>query len=802
MSAQPISINSQETEEDKPQGLDESLQKELLSLWRRCCAEGLYADRLEVKDVRLAEMYWSGSQYNWWSTTLGQWQSSAQGGISTGNNDELDDMPRFQYVTNIYQSYGLSWIAVLSATPPRIRFFPDDAEDGDDVETAEGYTTLTECIERWNPPSKLLQDAAYFAWTGGLVGAYVRYVSDSDKYGTEEIKDMEMGHSEVEPETLKCQSCGWSAPADYAQPPVPCPKCGQELTGDNIASAQTAPQVQESESEEISKGREVITIVGALNLKRPQWVQSQAEYHYLGYEREVHYSQAKAAYPDVADKIKGGSMASGDEAYRRIARLSLQQGTNSQSQTGDALANLVTVADVWFRKSAFFMVEDVEVRKQLISTFPKGCHVTFAGDVYCKSSSESMDEHWVVKHALPGQGQHRPAVGSSTISLQDRFNTMCNISMETYEYGLPITYRAQDTFDVDANQEQQAEPGSEVPIQLKPDQNIQNRIMTSRTDSVSPDMQKHMMDLMGPMAQFISGAQASSFGAEEGGAGETAAGYKMMREQSLGRMGIVYSNMKQFYADIMTIGCEDLKENCAGKVGVSVKGSTGEFETNAIDVTQLKGTAKAHPEGSENFPVLWEQRRETFMQLVDSPQGQALMTDPDNQALGLEIIGIKGLVLPMAAARTKAIKTIKELSMSPFPIPVEIDPVFDDLAGEFGTVKNWINGSDGQKCKLDNPQGFQNVKDYGTQLKQAMAPPPPPPDKPPSESINFKDLPDDGKVQLAAKVGLQLKPEDFIEQRVDDIAVKSGVSLGKPAPTGNATPGQPTGQSVGQGAAQ
>ena len=39
---------------------------------------------------------------------------------------------------------------------------------------------------------------------------------------------------------------------------------------------------------------------------------------------------------------------------------------------------------------------------------------------------------------------------------------------------------------------------------------------------------------------------------------------------------------------------------------------------------------------------------------------------------------------------------------------------------------------------------------------QAPQQPPPEPPKGPSESINFKDLPPEGKVQLAAKAGIRI----------------------------------------------
>jgi len=51
-----------------------------------------------------------------------------------------------------------------------------------------------------------------------------------------------------------------------------------------------------------------------------------------------------------------------------------------------------------------------------------------------------MDDAVVTTHVMPGRGQHRPGIGTSMLSIQDRVNTFSNIEAETYEYGIPITY--------------------------------------------------------------------------------------------------------------------------------------------------------------------------------------------------------------------------------------------------------------------------------------------------------------------------------------------------------------------------
>jgi len=96
--------------------------------------------------------------------------------------------------------------------------------------------------------------------------------------------------------------------------------------------------------------------------------------------------------------------------------------------------------------------------------------VAFAGDVYCESRSESMDDHWRVLHALPGDGQNRPSVGDSLVQVQERYNVLSNMQAETYEYGIPPIYADPQVLDFDALANQVAEPAAHFPARARPGQ--------------------------------------------------------------------------------------------------------------------------------------------------------------------------------------------------------------------------------------------------------------------------------------------------------------------------------------------
>ncbi len=683
----------------------------------------------------------------------------------------------------------------MAGAPPRIRFFPNDADNESDLETAEARTKLARLIQRWNPPQKLLQDETYHAWTGGFICLWTRYVSDGERYGVDSAELLSQGSVDVG-KSIVCPKCGWTAPAEQAQPPVPCPQCGTPLTEENITEEEPIQVPEDAGQTDIPKGRQIISSFGALNCKRPQHTDHQSNWHYFCIEDELHYSVLRAAYPDKADKIKPGMNFGADDVYERNARLSLAENTKTPTQTAQALANLVTFARVWFRPSAFWMLDDKAQRDELLEIFPRGCLVNFASNTYCESVAQSMDDAIATCHAMPGRGQHRPGIGTSLISPQDRFNTLTNIESETYEYGIPITYRAADTFSSEANKDQRAAPGLEIEVPLAPGENINSRIMQVRADSVSPDMAKHRLDIMGPETQYLSGTFPALTGAAENQP-NTLGQQSMQRDQAMGRMGVFYVNLKQLHADIMTISCRCLEANAKGEIGIPVLGDSGDFESDSVDVTTLEGEAEAYPEGDENFPELWNQQRATMMQIMDTPFGQELAKEPGNSELFGKMTGIADLKIPKLDAWRKQLKEIGELTKIPqgdellagIAPQVEVDS--DDFHDtEAACCQWWMNGETGQKLKRSNPPGWMAVKQHRAQ-HLAQIPKEQPPTKPLSETLTaaLKDLPPEAQAQVMEMWGIHVTPEDFIHQAALEQAKKG--KLPGQEPSNSPMPGQP-----------
>ena len=398
-----------------------------------------------------------------------------------------------------------------------------------------------------NRIGNLIVEEAFNLWTDGKVGAYVRFVVDGQRFGFHPETEIAAREVRLGDDVYVCPDCGAETPAKDADGPrdgsvgpwhampgadawqndahasrsradmqrnkenqtaeqkteangtaspssiaghgMPCPyqcsSCGALLTEEDFVAAETITVPAAETRLRVPTGQEVITIVGGLELKTPPWAGEMHEYPYLQWNMEVHQARLRAAYPHAADKI-GAPVASGMQEYERLARLAQSQG-GALTGGGDSNMNLITFQRTWLRPWAFFALDDKSLRDELLQLFPDGAYVALAGDVYCESRNENMDDHWRVLHALPGDGSSgRPALGDVLISVQERFNTLSNLQMETYEYGIPPIYADSEVLDFDSLHNQSSEPGVHYPARAKPGQSLASGFFQPAPAEVPP----------------------------------------------------------------------------------------------------------------------------------------------------------------------------------------------------------------------------------------------------------------------------------------------------------------------------
>jgi hypothetical protein len=712
--------NNERLEDVKPELVN--ALRELVGQYRQ---EGIVARRSEIRRIRQARLFWQGLQYAWWNPNDMNWHLPYEN--RSGNDRELEEMPRYQFVTNFYQGFGLSFIAVLSQDVPSVRFYPQSAQSLDDIGAARAASDVADLIERNNEVENLLSTIGYFLWTDGKLGAYVRYVADGQRFGFHEEQLLAALEVPLGEDKYVCPKCGKETvaavfrprgldddvaqlspqsahPANQNNPPSEeggysdlnapvvaqhsfahaqdktaplqapnCADCGAELTEAHLRKAERVTVPRVIGTRRVPNGQEVISIAGGLELNTPVWANEMHEYPYLQWQAEVHRAKLKAAYPHAANKIEAAPSQGPDDVYARVSRLSVEQGLPS-IHPGDALMNLITFDRTWLRPWAFYSIEDEAVRNELLAMFPEGCYCGFAGDVYCESRSESMDDHWRVLHALPGDGQNRPSVGDSLVQVQERYNVLSNMQAETYEYGIPPIYADPQVLDFDALANQVAEPAAHFPARARPGQPLAAGFFQPAPAQVPPDMIRHQQDLIGPVAQFLTGLFPAIFGGNMEDV-KTASGYALARDQAMGRLGLVWRRTKQFYADVLLLAVDCFRKNRPEDAEIPLLGPDGVLDARMIRAADLKGNICVHPEADETFPRLKSQQRAVLQQLfsLNDPLIQEALAEPANIGYIKNVLGLTELVVPGEDSRNKQLREIQQLLASA-PIVISMLP--------------------------------------------------------------------------------------------------------------------------------
>ena len=142
----------------------------------------------------------------WWNERDQNWHLPFEQKLT--DNSSLEDLPRYEFVTNIYQAFGLSLVAVLSQDVPRVRFFPSSAQAEEDVAAAKAATEVAQLVERNNRIGNLIVEEAFNLWTDGKVGAYVRFVVDGQRFGFHPETEIGLREVRVGEDVYVCPECG------------------------------------------------------------------------------------------------------------------------------------------------------------------------------------------------------------------------------------------------------------------------------------------------------------------------------------------------------------------------------------------------------------------------------------------------------------------------------------------------------------------------------------------------------------------------------------------------------------------
>lgn len=697
------------------------------------------------------------------------------------------------YETNIYTPYEQIIVSALTRQIPKVRFEPDNPDDDGDITAAEAAEDYRKVFSRNNDLKTLHTDMARYLWTDGRAAVFTRYVKDAQRFGYEEQEESVVPEDESQSPVLP------NTQADG----------GQDNAGISGQPGQTPKQ---------PKGREVVNVYGKLEVKVPMNTSDLSDCHFLQFSKEYDISIAKAMFPDIEKKIQP-SAGPGENELDRIARINCSLALAASYVTGDAMVKDVTVQRCWLRPAAFMDCKLPEIRDSLLAKFPEGCLVVHAGKAFAFARPECMDDHWTLLHAMPGDSQNRAGLGSWLISLQKRVNNWIDLMNDFFIRTVPSRYADSEAFNIDALRSQTNTPGNWVSFTRQPGVPFAELMGTDPAITHQSELPAFIEKFINELSQLLSGGYPALAGGDTEG-NDTASGIAMQRDQALGRLASVWHSIQG-----ATANYHRQAVMCAARCRESdIKESVPGSDALIVELDDLKGNVLCFPEADSNFPESWTERQGRFTALLQeskNPFVQQLLSVPKNMKVAKDAVGLTDFEIPQADSVDKQLGEFEVLMKSgPMPNPklveaeqkipelqaqgippdkmaqltqvmqsipkevstVPIDEQFDIHEVEYQTCVDFINSPKGRKMKNGSDEdkaAIDNIKTHAMEhfavmQKNAKGPA----TKPPSESINFKDLPADGQVQLAGQAGIKLDEQKLLAAKAAELATKSTPQAG------------------------
>lgn len=723
------------------------IQQALLEIARRYEQQCDSLTRGLRKQMLEGEEFWKSNHYPIWDEGAHKyWNPTSFADANPGV-----EAPRYDYVTNLYKTWGTIAIAAVTRKIPKVRAKPSSAKSEKDIATAKAFDRIASLIERNNKMGSLVRDEGRLLYVQGGFGAYCRFVR-SEEYGVREEPQIEMQQVPLREEGLDCPTCGYSMPMPEQNALVPtpiemsCPECGQMLTEENYIPAEFGEAPVVTGTKKVAAGIEKIDIKGLLHLKLLPYANNQKESPYLIDSSLAPTAAVRAAWPAVAEKI-GDGVEGQDDSRDSRDQASLFGAPRSYGSRSSNPKGMVLLKQCWIRPWGFWEHPAKEMVNKLLKLYPDGVHFDYCGKVFLGAKNENVDKFWRLCIGPLGNGIYRGGTGHDAISINKRYNDVANIQQEYVEHAAFPTVIGDGRFiSAEAWQSKRQEAGG---LLLVHPENAGQQVTLSSmlhqpTQRLDGNIYQYGSSLV-DLGQMVTGSLPSVFG---GGVqfNETLGGYSQAREDALGRLQLIWKSVREFHAELMLIAVECFRENRTEDTELTVIQKSGEFASEYVRLDEIQGNITIEPEVDEDFPATTSELRENIAKLLQyAPEWvMPLLTSPSNVDFAKRVLGSPDLIIPAEAAREKTFRMIDLLIQAP---PAGMDPMtgkvvpsiqpemfVDDHITAITTIKEWSQSSDpnqGIQVKQENPLGYENVIAFMlTHIEQAenemalMAPPP------------------------------------------------------------------------------
>lgn len=657
-----------------------------------------------IRKYKKLDLIASGSLYSVWDDSVSDFRTLDQ--MSPEMLDELEiDPAQYSRSINVFRAWLESIVGALCVEVPHVKFSPESYSSYEDVLTAKAYEKISDKIDVDNDAQNKLVECVWDLAKHGMFGIY-SHVHEDKRYGI--VKEAVYGTAEVEKLPDVCPACGYvlgegqleqpkeqqfnetesqekteltdvadetegntfeqgttdNVPYPVDAPPSNeiCPQCGIPLEKQKIQ------QVVETGSVDLPRRRVLIDVFGPLNIIVPQNSKSQKDVGFLICDREIHEAHAKALYPNIKDKISGGS--SSDVAYDRWARASSEFG-------GDYVHYAVTHRHCWLRPWYYEMLSgaDEDVYTHLKEKYPTGCRLALINEDLAEIVAEDLDECWELSFNPLNNRIYDYSVGMGAMPIQEMFSEMANLILMTIQYGIPETFADPEFFSFEKYKQVRSSAGLIFPTKMPQGQSLDS-VFHSVKPAVLPKDAVEYMNRLEQLGQLVTGAFPSIYGGQQSSGSRTAKEYEKSISQALQRLSLLWKITNTTWTNAKAKAAKLYKEAMRGDEVYSKRLGADSFVDVWIRQSELSGkVGRALPELTEALPISFAAQKQTFMELIGL-QNETIniaLFDPNNSTYIKNLVGLKDLYIPGEEDRTKQLREIAQL-VSQAPVD-NVDPM-------------------------------------------------------------------------------------------------------------------------------
>jgi len=588
-----------------------------------------------------------------------------------------------------------SVVAALSVKVPGTEFFPDDADNPDDIETARAMSDVTALIQKHNKAKLLLIKSLYLFWTQGTVFAY-NYHRINPKFGTIQVPIKEQ--QEIMNYKVYCQNCGnliGTVKETKPVEPIRCEYCGTTEVPESVEYPETIQRVV-GYSEE-AKGREVFDFYGPINVKIPFWAKKQEDIGYLIFKAETHYAMIKNEFKEYEDKIRPGNPSM--DAYERYMRL-------LPEYYGNIPNDLDTVICIWLRPWMYWTVVDEEARQYLFDNFPNGAYYIYVDDVLVAISDKCLDDNWTISIDPLSDFIHGEALGKPLVPVAEMRNDLVSLAFQSIEYSIPENFADPKVLDFGKYKDQQALPGMFTPATPKSGLSLADSFFQTTPSRLSEEVQVFGENL-DKDGQFVTHDFPSVYGGPSEGS-KTAFEYNKSNVTALQALGLTWARVVDLWTNLMGKAAVEFVENMK-EDEKSVKKENGKFINVWIRKQSLSGkVGSIEPETSETLPQSWEQKWQVIMNLLQmkDPTVNSVLLSPENSGLMKQAVNLSqkqfGEIYDIIAGQ-----------------PVAVDFDVDAHGVHKRIIRNYCTSAQGVYLYKTNPQAYSLLIQHYKEHDQA-----------------------------------------------------------------------------------